>query len=138
MPSTPTPPTNLPSEAIELYNDFIHGEISRRSFMEGTHKVAGTLAASAVIASLMSNCALGQQVSRNDDRIKATHETVPSPKGNGSKSVISSEHLSAKAGNHDEDREELGTPCRYPKPRLSLITICDTSYRGHFSKNPSR
>ena len=76
--------TKLPSEAIELYNDFIHGEISRRSFMEGIQKVAGSLAASSVIASLMPNYALGQQVSRTDDRIKATYETVPSPKGNGS------------------------------------------------------
>jgi hypothetical protein len=26
--------SKLPREAIELYNDFIHGEISRRAFME--------------------------------------------------------------------------------------------------------
>ena len=32
----------------------------------------------------MPNYALGQQVSRTDDRIKATYETVPSPQGNGS------------------------------------------------------
>ena len=32
----------------------------------------------------MPNYALGQQVSKTDDRIKATYETVPSPKGNGS------------------------------------------------------
>ena len=74
----------LPTEAIELYNDFIHGEISRRAFIDGVHKVAGSLAASTVISALMPNYALGQQVSRTDDRIKATYETVPSPKGNGS------------------------------------------------------
>jgi len=32
----------------------------------------------------MPNYALGQQVSRTDDRIKASYETVPSPQGNGS------------------------------------------------------
>src|SRR6202161_638466 len=74
----------LPSEAIELYNDFIHGEISRRSFMEGVQRLAGGLAAAAVINALMPNYALGQQVSRTDDRIKTTYETVPSPNGNGS------------------------------------------------------
>src|SRR5438309_4499433 len=74
----------LPSAAIELYNDFIHGEISRRAFMEGIQRMAGGLAAATVIESLMPNYALGQQVSRTDDRIKATYETVPSPKGNGS------------------------------------------------------
>src|SRR4051812_9132855 len=79
----PTKP-KLPSQAIELYNDFIHGEISRRAFLEGVQKIAGGLAASAIIGALMPNYALGQRVSRTDDRIKATYETVPSPKGNGS------------------------------------------------------
>src|SRR6202035_1013990 len=76
--------SKLPSEAIELYNDFIHGEISRRAFMEGVQRLAGGLAAATVINALMPNYALGQQISRTDDRIKATYETVPSPKGNGS------------------------------------------------------
>src|ERR1700745_3932027 len=79
----PTKP-KLPREAIELYNNFIHGEISRRAFMEGIQRLAGGLGAAAVIDALMPNYALGQQVSRTDDRIKATYETVPSPKGNGS------------------------------------------------------
>jgi carboxymethylenebutenolidase len=80
----PTRP-KLPSEAVELYNLFIHGVISRRSFMDGIQKFAiGGLAASTIIEALMPNYALGQQVSKTDDRIKATYETVPSPKGNGS------------------------------------------------------
>jgi carboxymethylenebutenolidase len=36
----PTKP-KLPREAIELYNDVIHGEISRRAFMEGVQQLAG-------------------------------------------------------------------------------------------------
>jgi carboxymethylenebutenolidase len=80
----PTKP-KLPREAIELYNLFIHGEISRRDFMDGVQRFAiGGLAAAAIIEALMPNYALGQQVSRTDDRIKATYETVPSPQGNGS------------------------------------------------------
>src|SRR6202040_2547737 len=80
----PTRP-KLPSEAIELYNLFIHGEISRRDFMDGVQRFAvGGLAAAAIIEALMPNYALGQQVSKTDDRIKATYETVPSPQGNGS------------------------------------------------------
>src|ERR1700722_13759481 len=82
-PVEPTKP-KLPNEAIELYNDFIHGEISRRAFMDGVQRLAGGLAAATVINALMPNYARGQQVSRTDDRIKATYETVPSPKGNGS------------------------------------------------------
>lgn len=76
---------NVPSEAVELYNLFIHGEISRRDFMDGVKKFAiGGLAAATIIEALMPDYAAGQQVAKNDDRIKATYETVPSPQGNGS------------------------------------------------------
>src|SRR5580704_7082627 len=79
----PTKP-KLPREAIELYNDFIHGQIDRRAFMDGISKFAvGGLAASTLIAALMPDYAAGQQVSKTDDRIKASYETVQSPQGNG-------------------------------------------------------
>jgi len=74
----------LPKEAILLYNDFIHGEISRRAFLTGVQRLAGGLAAATIVEALMPKYALSQQVSRSDERIKATYETVPSPKGNGS------------------------------------------------------
>src|ERR1700685_3857834 len=75
----------LPSEAIELYNLYFHGDISRRDFMDGVQRFAiGGLAAATIVEALMPNYALGQQVSKTDDRIKATYETVPSPEGNGS------------------------------------------------------
>jgi len=80
----PTKP-KLPTEAIKLYNLFIHGEISRRDFMDGVQRFAvGGLAVAAIVEALMPNYALGQQVSKTDDRIKASYETVPSPQGNGS------------------------------------------------------
>ena len=75
----------MPKEAIQLYNLFIHDQISRRAFMDGVQKFAvGGLTVAAVVEALMPNYALGQQVSKTDDRIKATYETVPSPQGNGS------------------------------------------------------
>src|SRR5271166_2979881 len=75
----------LPAEAVALYNLFIHGDISRRDFMDRVQRFAvGGLAAATVIEALMPNYTLGQQVSKTDDRIKATYETVPSPQGNGS------------------------------------------------------
>ena len=74
----------LPIEAVQLYNQFIHGDMSRRAFMDGIQRIAGGLAAATIIDALMPNYALGQQVSRTDDRIKASYETVPSPQGNGS------------------------------------------------------
>jgi carboxymethylenebutenolidase len=83
-PMEPTKP-KLPSEAIELYNLFIHGEISRRQFMDRVKRFAiGGLAAATIVEALMPNYALGQQVSPTDNRVKASYETVPSPQGNGS------------------------------------------------------
>jgi carboxymethylenebutenolidase len=77
--------TKLPNEAITLYNLYIHGDINRRDFMDGVKRFAvGGLTAATIIGALMPNYALGQQVSKTDDRIKATYETVPSPQGNGS------------------------------------------------------
>jgi carboxymethylenebutenolidase len=85
--ASPMEPTKskLPSEAIELYNLFIHGTISRRDFMDGVQRLAvGGLTAAAIVAALMPNYAQAQQVSKTDNRIKASYETVPSPQGNGS------------------------------------------------------
>ena len=75
----------IPAEAVELYTRYIHGELSRRAFLSQVKRfaVAG-LTATAIIDALMPNYALGQQVSKTDERIKASYETVPSPNGNGS------------------------------------------------------
>ena len=80
-PKTP----KVPPEAVELYNQFIHGEINRRDFMEGVSRfaVAG-LAAGAILDALMPNYAAAQQVSKTDERLKTEYATVPSPQGNGS------------------------------------------------------
>jgi carboxymethylenebutenolidase len=44
--------------------------------------VAG-LTTAAIVEALMPNYALGQQVRKDDERIKATYETIESPSGNG-------------------------------------------------------
>jgi len=74
----------IPAEAVELYTQFIHGEISRRDFVAGVKRFAvGGLTAGAIVEALMPNYALGQQVRKDDDPIKASYETIPSPDGNG-------------------------------------------------------
>jgi carboxymethylenebutenolidase len=75
----------LPQEAIEAYNLYIHGQIDRRSFMSRVNKVAAsTVAAAAIVDQLMPNYAAAQQVRPDDSRIKTERATVPSPNGNGS------------------------------------------------------
>ena len=74
----------LPVEAVDLYSRFIHGEITRRAFHAGVKKFAvGGLTTAAVIEMLMPNYALGQQVRKDDERIRASYETIPSPDGHG-------------------------------------------------------
>jgi carboxymethylenebutenolidase len=74
----------LPQPLIDLYNDYIHGGMSRRDFMEGIEKFAvGGLTVAAIADALMPNYALGQVVPKNDSRLKIEAVTVPSPNGNG-------------------------------------------------------
>src|SRR5690348_1479991 len=83
-PSKESIKANLPSEAIELYNLFIHGVISRRAFLTEVQKFAiGGLTVAMIIEALMPRYAQAQQVAKNDDRIKASYETISSPQGNG-------------------------------------------------------
>jgi len=75
----------LPTECIQLYNRYIHGEIGRRTFLRDVKRftVVG-LSATTIVEMLMPNYALGQQVSKTDERLKTSYVTVPSPQGNGS------------------------------------------------------
>jgi carboxymethylenebutenolidase len=77
--------SQIPPEAIEAYNLYIHGEIDRRAFIDRVKKVAvSTVAAGAMVDALMPNYAAAQQVSPTDARLKTETATVPSPQGNGS------------------------------------------------------
>jgi len=74
----------VPVEAIELYNQYVHGEISRRTFLNRAKQfVVAGLTASALVEALMPNYALGQQIAKDDERITASYITVPSPNGHG-------------------------------------------------------
>ena len=74
----------VPFEAIEVYNQYIHGEISRRKFLSGVKKFAAVgLSATAIVEALMPNYALGQQIRTDDERLTASYETIPSPDGHG-------------------------------------------------------
>ncbi|MGV3591794.1 MAG: dienelactone hydrolase family protein [Gammaproteobacteria bacterium] len=75
---------SVPAAAIQLYNDYIHGEIDRRSFLTGMQQFAAAgLSTSALVAALMPDYAMGQQIARDDERIRAEYVTVPSPEGYG-------------------------------------------------------
>src|SRR6516225_7344000 len=79
--------SDFPQELLSLFDEYVHGQISRRSFLNRAQKFAvGGVTATALFEMLRPNYAWAVQVEKNDSRIKAESATVPSPspKGNGS------------------------------------------------------
>jgi|SRR5579883_1384329 carboxymethylenebutenolidase len=70
---------------LQLFDRYVHGEISRREFLDGAQEFAvGGLTASAIFEMLRPNYAWAVQVPKDDNRIRAETASVPSPLGNGS------------------------------------------------------
>lgn len=63
----------------DLYDEYCHGEISRREFFERAAKVA--VAGAAMAAALIPNYADAQEVLFTDERIEANWVNYPSPGG---------------------------------------------------------
>src|SRR5262245_5769007 len=77
--------SDFPQELLNMFDQYVHGDINRRQFLEGAHKFAiGGLTATALFESLRPHFAWAQQVAKDDSRIKTESVTVPSPQGNGS------------------------------------------------------
>src|SRR4051794_35267195 len=77
--------SDYPQELLDLFYEYQHGDIPRRTFLDRATKFAvGGLTVSAIFESLRPNYAWAQQVPPDDKRIKASYETVQSPQGNGS------------------------------------------------------
>jgi len=74
----------IPQEAFDWYDEYAHGFIDRRTFLSRLGKlgVAG-LTMGMVSSALMPNYALAEQVSFNDESIKATYQEFDSPEGHG-------------------------------------------------------
>lgn len=69
---------------LDLYDDYAHGRIGRRDFLEGATKFAvGGLTAETLLASLTPNYAWAQEVAEDDPRLKTEYLEYASPKGAG-------------------------------------------------------
>jgi carboxymethylenebutenolidase len=76
--------SDFPQELLNLFDHYVHGEIDRRSFLDGAKKFASAgVSATAIWESLRPNYAWAQQVPKDDSRIKTEYITVDSPQGNG-------------------------------------------------------
>jgi carboxymethylenebutenolidase len=71
-------------ELLDLYDDYAHGRVDRRGFMDRASKFAvGGLTAAALLKALTPNYAFADQVPKDDKRITASYEEYASPKGAG-------------------------------------------------------
>src|SRR5215212_8201886 len=72
-------------QLLGLFNRYIHGAINRREFLDGAAKFAiGGMTAMGLWEMLRPNYSWGQQVAKDDKRIKAEYTFYPSPNGNAS------------------------------------------------------
>ncbi|HKQ75297.1 MAG TPA: dienelactone hydrolase family protein [Blastocatellia bacterium] len=77
--------SDYPQELLDLFHEYQHGDIDRRTFLDRLGKFATAgLTVAAIFESLTPNYAWAQQVPPDDKRIKVGYETVQSPAGNGS------------------------------------------------------
>ena len=68
--------------AVELYNEYIHGALPRRAFLRKLAGVAGgAAAASALLPMLEPNYAYGQQVAGDDPRLQTGYIEYPGSDG---------------------------------------------------------
>jgi carboxymethylenebutenolidase len=69
-------------ELLNLFDQYVHGGISRRDFMDGAAKFAvGGLTAAAIFEALRPNYAYAEQVPKDDKRLKTEYVTFTSPQG---------------------------------------------------------
>jgi carboxymethylenebutenolidase len=77
--------SDYPQELLDLFHEYQHGDIDRRTFLDRAGKFAvGGLTVAAIFEGLKPNYAWAQQVPADDKRIKVGYEVVQSPSGNGS------------------------------------------------------
>lgn len=71
-------------KALQLYDEFVHGRISRRDFSQRIAAIATAgVTAEVIIQSLAPNYAWAQQIDPKDARIKTERYSYESPKGGG-------------------------------------------------------
>ncbi|MCA4016081.1 dienelactone hydrolase family protein [Vibrio vulnificus] len=74
----------IPQEAFDWYDEYAHGKIDRREFLNRLSGLAVLgFSVATLTEALLPDYAKAEQVSFNDPDIKASYQTFPSPKGHG-------------------------------------------------------
>ncbi|MEO8153916.1 MAG: dienelactone hydrolase family protein [Rhizobacter sp.] len=75
---------DFPPEVLKLFDQYVHGGLSRRGFLDGAAKYAATgVTAAGWLAALSPDFAQAQQVGPQDARIKTSLVEIASPQGYG-------------------------------------------------------
>jgi len=76
--------TGYDPRILKLFDGYVHGAISRREFLDRAARItAGSVAASAVLASLAPDYSLARQVDPDDASITTSYKKYASPLGAG-------------------------------------------------------
>jgi carboxymethylenebutenolidase len=71
-------------ELLILFDAYVHGNLDRRGFLTQAQKFATAgVTAAGLLAALSPDFAMGQQVPKDDSRLKTAVLSYPSPAGNG-------------------------------------------------------
>jgi carboxymethylenebutenolidase len=70
-------------EVLLIFDEYVHGDIDRRAFLERVGKLVGGAAALGVLSALTPQFARAQQVPATDARLSAKTVEIDSPKGYG-------------------------------------------------------
>ena len=71
-------------EVLQLFDQYVHGGLSRRGFLEGAQRYAtGAAGAAGLLAALSPQFAAAEQVAKSDPRIVARWQELDSPLGTG-------------------------------------------------------
>jgi carboxymethylenebutenolidase len=76
--------SDFPQEVLDLFDKYVHGDIDRRSFMEGASRFAvGGMTAQLMFDALRPHYEWARQVPEGDSRVKTDYVFYDSPQGNG-------------------------------------------------------
>jgi carboxymethylenebutenolidase len=76
--------TDYPPQVLKLFDQYVHGAISRRDFLDRAAPFAtGGVTTAALLGSLNPNYSWAQQVPENDPRIRTSRIEYQSPQGHG-------------------------------------------------------
>jgi carboxymethylenebutenolidase len=75
---------DFPQELLDLYDEYVHGQVGRRGFLDRASRFAvGGATVAGLLAALSPKYAFAEQVAKDDERITVSYETYDSPEGGG-------------------------------------------------------